>query len=476
MIPLPSMQGKTAAVLGLGRSGRSACRALRASGARVWAWDDAPARRAEAADLDVPLVDLAICNWGRVDRLVLSPGIPLHHPRPHRVVRRAREAGVAVVGDVELLVENQPQRRIVGITGTNGKSTTTSLVGALLRHAGTGAQIGGNIGLPVLDLWPTPVVDIYVLELSSYQLDLTEHLSCKVAVILNLSADHLDRHGGMSGYVRAKRRILCNQQANDWAVIGVDDAPGQTLFDELAAAGGRRLVPIAVGRSLAHGVYVLDGRLYDALDAVPRLIADLRPIASLRGAHNWQNAAAAYGVARALEIAPETAAAGLRRFEGLAHRMETVATLAGVQFVNDSKATNPEAAARALASFERIYWIAGGRPKEASLDPLLPWLDRVRHAYLIGEAVAPFEAALSARVPCTRSGELASAVAQAAGAARADRDGPAVVLLSPACASFDQFTDFEARGDAFKALVAALAQPASARAAEVGAEAMEAGR
>jgi UDP-N-acetylmuramoylalanine--D-glutamate ligase len=476
MIPLPSMQGKTAAVLGLGRSGRSACRALRASVARVWAWDDAPARRAEAADLGVPIVDLAICNWGRVDRLVLSPGIPLHHPRPHGVVRRAQEAGVAVVGDLELLVENQPQRRIVGITGTNGKSTTTSLVGALLRQAGIGAQIGGNIGLPVLDLWPKPVEDIYVLELSSYQLELTEHLSCKVAVILNLSADHLDRHGGMDGYVRAKRRILRNQQANDWAVIGVDDGYGEALFDELAAAGERRLLPIAVGRSLAHGIYVLDGQLYDALDPVARPIVDLRPITSLRGAHNWQNAATAYGVARTLGVAPETAAAGLRRFQGLAHRMEVVATLGGVQFVNDSKATNPEAAARALASFERIYWIAGGRPKDASLDPLLPWLARVRHAYLIGEAATTFAETLSGRVPCTRSGDLASAVAQAAAGARGDRDGAAVVLLSPACASFDQFTDFEARGDAFTALVAALAEPVLVRAAEAGAEAVGAGR
>ena len=463
MIPLPSMQGKTAAVLGLGRSGRSACRALRASGARVWAWDDAPARRAEAADLEVPLVDLALCAWDRVDRLVLSPGIPLHHPRPHAAVGRAQDAGVAVVGDVELLVENQPQRPIVGITGTNGKSTTTSLVGALLRDAGSGAQVGGNIGLPVLDLWPTPEQDIYVLELSSYQLDLTEHLSCRVAVILNLSADHLDRHGGLAGYVRAKRRILRNQKANDWAVIGVDDDHGQALFDELAAAGERRLLPVAVGRTLPHGVYVEGGQLYDALDQAARGIVDLRPIASLRGAHNWQNAAAAYGVARALGVAPASAAAGLRRFQGLAHRMEAVATLAGVQFVNDSKATNPEAAARALASFERIYWIAGGRPKESGLDPLLPWLDRVRHAFLIGEAAAAFAEALSARIPCTRSGDLASAVAQAAAAARADRDGRAVVLLSPACASFDQFADFEARGDAFKALVAALAAPASVR-------------
>jgi UDP-N-acetylmuramoylalanine--D-glutamate ligase len=460
MIPVPSMQGKTAAVLGLGRSGRSACRALAASGARVWAWDDAPARRAEAAEAGVPVVDLAICNWRRVDRLVLSPGIPSLHPRPHPLVRRAREAGVQVTGDLELLVENQPRRRIVGITGTNGKSTTTSLVGALLRSAGIGAQVGGNIGLPVLDLLPKPEEDIYVLELSSYQLELTDRLACSVAVILNLSADHLERHGGMGGYLRAKRRILRNQGASDWALIGVDDAHGQALFEELRAAGGRRLLPFTVGRTLHEGLYVVHGRLYDGREAGARPVVDLRRVASLRGAHNWQNAAAAYGVARALGVAPGTAAAGLRGFTGLAHRMEAVATLGGVQFVNDSKATNPEAAARALASYERIYWIAGGRPKEAGLDPLLPWLERVRHAYLIGEAAAPFEAALGTRIPCTRSGDLATATAQAAAAAAADRAGGAVVLLSPACASFDQFTDFEARGDAFKALVAALAEPA----------------
>ncbi len=465
MIPLPAMRDKTLAVLGLGRSGRSAGRALLASGARVWAWDDAPERRAEAAAAGLPIVDLELCNWARVDRLVLSPGIPLHHPRPHRLVERAREAGVAVVGDLELLVESDPERRIVGITGTNGKSTTTTLVGALLRHAGIGAQVGGNIGLPVLDLLPKPPEDIYVLELSSYQLDLSEHLSCSVAVILNLSADHLERHGGMSGYLRAKGRIVHNQRATDWAVIGVDDAHCQSLFDQLRTERQRRVLPVAVGRSLDHGVFVTDGRLYDALGPVAQFVADLRPIASLRGAHNWQNAAAAYATVRVLGVEPASAAAGLCRFQGLAHRMETVGAVAGVQFVNDSKATNPEAAARALASFERIYWIAGGRPKQASLEPLLPWLERVRHAYLIGEAAGSFEEAFSSRVACTQSGDLATAVGQAAAAATRDPKESAVVLLAPACASFDQFADFEARGDAFKALVAGLTAP---RALEAG--------
>jgi UDP-N-acetylmuramoylalanine--D-glutamate ligase len=460
MIPLPSTREKTMAVLGLGRSGLSVCRALLASGARVWGWDDAPARRAEAAAAGVPIVDLELCNWQRVDRLVLSPGIPLRHPRPHRLVRRALDAGVAVVGDLELLVENDPLRRIVGITGTNGKSTTTTLVGALLRQAAIGAQVGGNIGLPLLDLLPKPPEDIYVLELSSYQLDLTEHLACSVAVILNLSPDHLDRHGGMSGYVRAKARILRNQRATDWAVIGVDDDRCRGLFDQLRAERPRQVLPVAVGRTLEHGVFVVDGRLYDALEPGARPSVDLRPIESLRGAHNWQNAAAAYATARVLGVDPGTAAEGLARFQGLAHRMETVRIIAGVRFVNDSKATNPDAAARALACFEEIYWIAGGRPKDASLEPLLPWLVRVRHVYLIGEAAAAFEQAFGARLPCTQSGDLATALAQAAAAAARDPQREAVVLLAPACASFDQFTDFEARGDAFKALVAALPEPA----------------
>ena len=458
MIGLASMGDRTVAVLGLGRTGRSACRALIASGARLWAWDDDAERRREAAAAGIPIVDLESCDWARIHRLVLSPGIPLTHPRPHPLVRRARAHGVPVVGDLELLVENQPERRIVGITGTNGKSTTTALAAHLLRGAGRGMQLGGNIGLPILDLWPTPVEDTYVLELSSYQLELSEHLRCAVAVILNVSPDHLERHGGMAGYVRAKRRILRNQRASDWAVLGIDDDHGRALYRELSDRAQQRLMPVAVGRALDRGVYVIDGQLHDAVAGPARAMIDLRPIRSLRGAHNWQNAAAAYGALRALGVEPEPIVAALPTFQGLAHRLEPVATVDGVQFVNDSKATNPEAAARALASFEGIYWIAGGRPKDGGLDPVLPWLDRVRHAYLIGEAAEGFARELAGRIACTRSGDLANAVRQAANAARAERTGSPVVLLAPACASFDQFRDFEERGDVFKQLVGALAR------------------
>jgi len=465
MIPVTTFAGKKLADFGLGKSGLLAAGALIKGGAEVVVFDDNAKSVAEAQGAGLKCQDLREIDWAEIAALVLSPGVPLTHPEPHWSAKLAHEAGVEVIGDIELFCRERAKSAqncpFVAITGTNGKSTTTALTGALLRGAGIGVQVGGNIGLPILDLLPKPEEDLYVLELSSYQLDLSEQLSCSVAVILNLSADHLDRHGGMNGYLRAKRRILRNQRASDWALIGVDDAHGRALFEQLGSAGPQRLLPFAVGRRLSQGIYVLDGRLYDALDRgqepATEPVVDLRPIASLRGAHNWQNAAAAYGVARALGVAPQAAAAGLRAFRGLAHRMEAVATQGGVAFVNDSKATNPEAAARALASFERIYWIAGGRPKEASLDPLLPWLDRVRHAYLIGEAAAPFAAALASRVPCTQSGDLATALRQAVGAARADREGAAVVLLSPACASFDQFADFEARGDAFKALVGSLA-------------------
>ncbi|MDH3658462.1 MAG: Mur ligase family protein, partial [Alphaproteobacteria bacterium] len=261
MLSLTNYDQKTAAVLGLSRTGLSACRALVAGGGRVWAWDDDVERRKAASGLGVSIVDLNLCDWDRVESLVLSPGIPLHHPKPHHLVERARAAGVDIIGDMELLALNQPERRIVGITGTNGKSTTSALIAHILDHAGIGTQLGGNIGLPVLDLLPKPVKDIYVLELSSYQLDLTERLKCAVAVILNLSPDHLERHGGMAGYVRAKTRILRNQEANHWAVIGVDDDFGRKIFSDLRAANDRRVVPISATRRVEGGVFVADGRL-----------------------------------------------------------------------------------------------------------------------------------------------------------------------------------------------------------------------
>ncbi len=380
MLPVPSMRDRTVAVLGLGRSGLSACRALAESGARIWAWDDADERaRRRRPPPASPIVDLGLCNWARVR----SAGAEPRHRRTTirgriRLVRRARSAGVEIIGDVELLAENQPKRRIVGITGTNGKSTTTALIGALLqRRRHRRCSVGGNIGLPVLDLLPKPCDDIYVLELSSYQLELTEHLACAVAVILNLTPDHLDRHGGMAGYVAAKKRIFRNQGASDWAVIGVDDALGQAL-GERAGRATRRVLPVAVGRALEHGVYVIDGRLHDAIEGPARAVADLAPIASLRGAHNWQNAAAAYAAARALGVEPRGRRRGPAELSrprpphGAGRRPST----ASATSTTARRPTPKRRRGRWPASIA-IYWIAGGRPKEGGLEPLLPWLDRV---------------------------------------------------------------------------------------------------
>jgi UDP-N-acetylmuramoylalanine--D-glutamate ligase len=461
MIVLPTLHHQTVGVLGLAGSGLAVCRALAKSGARVWGWDDDPARRASAALAGVPIVELDLCNWQRLACLVVSPGVPLKHPRPHRLVRRARAAGVRLLGDIELLAENQPERKVVGVTGTNGKSTTAALIDRLLREAAIGTQLGGNIGLPVLDLLPKPDNDIYVLELSSYQLDLTERLKCAAAVILNITPDHLDRHGGMAGYVRAKKRILRNQDADDCAVIGVDDDHGRALLAQLRRKKQQRVVPISALHALDEGVHVEDGRLIDSLDGAGTEVMDLRPIKTLQGRHNWQNAAAAYAAVRALGVPAADAVKGFSTFTGLPHRLELVAEFEGVRFVNDSKATNPDAAARALACFEEIYWIAGGRPKQNDLEGLAPFLDRVKRAYLIGEAAPLFRSCLEGRVDCVMSGDLETAVMAAAEdaahavAARGAAQGP-TVLLAPASASFDQFRNFEERGDRFRALAQSL--------------------
>ncbi|MGI9486995.1 MAG: UDP-N-acetylmuramoyl-L-alanine--D-glutamate ligase [Geminicoccaceae bacterium] len=468
MLTLPHYDGKIAAVLGLSRTGLSACRALVAGGGRVWAWDDDYDRRKAACGLGVTIVDLNLCNWDRVESLILSPGIPLRHPKPHRFVKRARAAGVRIIGDMELLAENQPERRIVGVTGTNGKSTTSALIAHILGHAGIGTQLGGNIGLPVLDLLPKPVKDIYVLELSSYQLDLTERLRCAVAVILNLSPDHLDRHGGMAGYLRAKKRILRNQQAGDWAVIGIDDDHGRKIAKELRAVSDRKVVPISAARQAEGGVYVSDGQLIDDLDGQTVDIGRVDGFLHLKGVHNGQNIAAAYAVSRAMGAEPDAILSGMASFPGLAHRLELVERIDDIAFVNDSKATNPDAASRALAAFENIYWIAGGQPKQDDLDAVLPHLDRVQRAYLIGEAAERFKTLLDGKTDCVISHTLDQAFHAANDDVRRDEATKATVLLAPACASFDQFPNFEARGDAFRHLVDSLRVAPSPAAAASG--------
>jgi UDP-N-acetylmuramoylalanine--D-glutamate ligase len=462
MITVRCFAGRRVAVLGLARSGRAAAASLAAGGADVLAWDDSPAVRATLAG-EIPLHDPAQPGWRDIAALVLSPGIPHTYPAPHAVVRRARNAGAEIIGDIELLGRSQPDASYVGITGTNGKSTTTALIGHILAAADRRVAVGGNLGPPALSLPPLGADGTYVLELSSFQLETITTLAFDVAVLLNITPDHLDRHGGMAGYIAAKRRIFTGPRAGATAVVGIDDATCRDICEELRRSATARVVPISAMQPAPGGVYAENGWLVDATAAAPVRILDLATAERLPGTHNWQNAAAAYAAARALGVVPEQAAEAIRRFPGLAHRQELVATLDGVRYINDSKATNADAAEKALACYQAIYWIAGGLPKAGGITSLAAYFGRLRHAYLIGKATEEFAATLGNSVAFTRCGDLAAAVAAAHAQARRDGVPGAVVLLSPACASYDQFADFEERGDTFRALVEKLAEEAGLR-------------
>ena len=465
MIPVRGFEGRTVAVFGLARTGLAAARALVAGGAQVALWDEKPAARRAAEEAGFQLVDLSTADWSQFAALMLSPGVPLTHPAPHWTVERAREAGIEILGDIELFartVNAAPEHKrpkIVAVTGTNGKSTTTALIGHICAQAGRDTRIGGNIGYGVLGLEDMHGGAVYVLELSSYQLDLTSSLKPDVAIILNISPDHLDRHGGMEGYVAAKRRILLNQGKGDTAVIGVDDPWGARICTEITAANRRTIVPISASKAMGRGVYALDGLLYDATGERAVEVADLKRARSLPGRHNWQNAAAAYAAAKGLGVAADEAAEHLMSFPGLAHRMETVGTIGRVRFVNDSKATNTDAARQAMSSYPKFHWIAGGQPKTGGIDALQGLFPRIETAYLIGEAAPAFAQTLKGKAQVVQAGTMDAAVAQAFADAQASGQD-AIVLLSPACASFDQFADFEARGEAFRAAVARIAEAA----------------
>ena len=461
MIDLGHLKGKTVAVLGLGKSGLSSARALSAAGATVLAWDDS--RPDAAASVDgVIATDLRQADLGRADMLVLSPGIPRCHPAPHVVVARAHEAGCPIVSDIDLLGRARPDAHYLGVTGTNGKSTTTALIGHILTKTGPPTQIGGNLGIPALSLKPLGDEGWYVLELSSYQLETVSAVAWDVAILINVAPDHLDRYADMDGYVDTKRRIFARQPPGGTAIVGIDDRWSRATRDELAGRTDLRLVPISADTEAAGGVFVRDGVLIDATDDAGRAVLDLRTVPTLPGRHNWQNAAAAYAAALSVGIAPDDIATAMRSFPGLRHRQELVGSVGALSFVNDSKATNPDAAARALACYDRIYWIAGGLPKQGGLEVLEPHFRRIAHAFLVGQAAEMLAGFLDGKVAVTQCGEIGRAVEAAVRQAEADGGGEAVVLLSPACASWDQFANFEARGDAFVAAVRALARRSAA--------------
>lgn len=457
MIKAAQFSGQTLAVFGLGRTGITAALSLQAGGAHVLAWDDREEARESAETQGVMIGNIEAADWSSIDALVLSPGVPHHLPQAHWSAKLASKAGVPIICDIEIFarevsaVPEKNRPKIIAITGTNGKSTTTSLIGHILNSCGKDAQIGGNIGRGVLDLDRMHSGSYFVVELSSYQLERTFSLRANAAVHLNLSPDHLDRHGDMKGYAAAKNRVFLNQTKSDAAIIGTDDENGHTLLCELIAAKKVKSIPISARRSIGSGVFVLGGKLFCTQGKRVEEICDLNKAKSLEGQHNWQNAAAAFAAVQSLGLKPRDIGKAILSFPGLAHRMETIGKAGKVRFVNDSKATNADAAQQALGSYDDIFWIAGGVAKEGGIEPLLPFMKNIRKAYLIGGSSKSFAKTLTkARVDCKLSGELSMAVMCATRDALLSKALNPIVLLSPACASFDQFENFEIRGDAFR--------------------------
>lgn len=463
MIKATTFKDRTVAVFGLGRTGISAALSLQEGGANVWAWDDRDVTRDAADAQGVTLHDLSKADWSKIDELVLSPGVPDNLPEPHWSAVAAKAAGVPIICDIEILAREINARpdgerpKVVAITGTNGKSTTTALIGHVLRALGRDAQVGGNIGRGVLDLDRMQASSTFVLELSSYQLERTHSLRVNAAVLLNLSPDHLERHGTMDLYAAAKHRIFANQTSDDTVIIGVDDEHGRDLTTQLKVRNGRKIIPISAGRVLGHGVSVLGSTLSDRTGKRSKTICDLSQAKALTGRHNAQNAAAAYAAVASFGYEPSAIGEALLTFPGLAHRMEFVGKAGRVQFVNDSKATNAEAARQSLGSYNNIYWIAGGQAKDGGIKPLMDMKDRVTKAYLIGEAARDFAKTLKDEgVSCKLSGELRMAILCAMRDALESGTSDPVILLAPACASWDQFSSFEHRGDVFRKEAGAL--------------------
>ena len=499
MIPVTTFAGQTVAVFGLGTSGNATALALMAGGANVAAWDDGAAGRASAEKAGIPLVDLNAADWSQFAALVLAPGVPLTHPEPHWTVLKARASGIEIIGDIELFCRERnklaPDAPFIAITGTNGKSTTTALIAHILREAGKDVQMGGNIGVPILALEPPARGRYHVIEMSSFQIDLTPSVNPTIGVLLNITPDHLDRHGpaddldlAMKNYAAIKERLI---EASALQILGL-----QAARHLVYRPTRRRGIPKLISGQQTANIHVQHGRL--RRDESEPVVVDLNGVSTLRGAHNGENAAAAFAVVSAIGLDDDTIARHLRTYPGLPHRMEEIGAVGDTLFINDSKATNADSTQKALLSFPgNIFWILGGKPKQGGITALAPLFPRITKAYLIGAATDEFASSLDGKVPYERCGTLDVAVAKAAAdsiidvipakagiqTGRTSDDtltpyspliGPGlrrddvslaaippsftapVVLLSPACASYDQFAAFEKRGDAFRALVHAL--------------------
>jgi UDP-N-acetylmuramoylalanine--D-glutamate ligase len=447
MIIASLYQNKKIAVLGLGKTGLAACASLKAGGATVLAWDDTPKERKAATAAGHTVTNFDDIEWDNIDGFLPSPGISWKHP----FIKAAITAGVPLLSDVDILFEHAPHAIFIGITGTNGKSTTTSLIHHVLNACGIPAQIGGNFGIPTLAL--TLDTKVFVLEMSSYQLELCEKTRFHRAVFLNLTTDHLERHGTMEGYFAAKMRIFAQQQPSDIAIVGMDDAYGGDAYHTLFLKQTQTVIAIATHALKIPSYFTEFNQLVDAKTSAETAVLDLSKVLALPGIHNAQNIAASFAVANSMGLEDSVIARAIQNFKGLAHRQERVTHHNNVLYINDSKATNADAAAKALACYKNIYWIIGGRPKKGGLTLAEPYYKNITKAYCIGEAEEEFAGYMqAAKIPFSRAGTIENAVKLAHHDAQAD-GREAVVLLSPACASWDQFANFEARGEKFREVV-----------------------
>lgn len=459
---IPQLNAKPVAVFGLGKSGLASVKALHAAGAKVIAYDDNPDSCAAAKKAGAAIKELGAATLKDCAFLVLAPGVPLTHPEPHAVVKAAFEAGIEILSDIELLHRAGHGRRTIGITGTNGKSTTTALIQHILTTCGRKSVMGGNIGEAVLNLKAPPKNVPFVLELSSFQIDICPTFAPDTGIVLNITPDHLDRHGTIEHYAAIKERIFANPGGA--AIISLDDDYCRKMAERLMAMEDKQVIPISVEREAPGGVYTIGGVLFDDMDGEERAleVGSLNNLITLNGLHNMQNAAAAYAACRLEGLEPEEILGAIKTYPGLPHRQFPVRIINGIPYINDSKATNADSAAKALMSHRNIYWIVGGKPKDGGLDGLEPYIPHIRHAFLIGkyrEVLEPWFKTWD--VPYTFSETLDMAVREShhmAQSGRGQPGGAGVVLLSPACASYDQFNNFEERGDLFVKLVQALGE------------------
>ncbi|WP_336294280.1 UDP-N-acetylmuramoyl-L-alanine--D-glutamate ligase [Bartonella sp. CB169] len=463
MISIACYKGQKVALFGLGQSGLAAAQGLISGGAEVVAWDDNPSSVQAALRHNIPARDLQHEDWSEFVALILSPGVPLTHPKPHWVVEKARKADIEIIGDIELFVRARnhflqqcgfcdQDVPFIAITGTNGKSTTTALLAHLLEQMGYDVQMGGNIGTAILMLKPFVKKRIYVIECSSFQIDLTPSLKPTIGLLLNLTPDHIDRHGSFAHYVQTKRRLVAGASR---AFVSVDDAACQILYQQLLLEG-HQVEAISKENFVENGFYADGDKLFSVCKGQRHMLANLAHAASLRGSHNAQNSLMALATLQALKMNDPHIEKHLVSYKGLAHRMQQVRKIGSVLFINDSKATNADASAPALSTFNNIFWIVGGQAKEGGIEALRGFFHKIHKAYLIGTAAEEFAGVIGSSFPFSMSLTLEDAVHEAAADAMRCKVKEAVVLFSPACASYDQFKNYETRGEAFVSFVTQL--------------------